>query len=49
METCVWLKFRYGFRTECDRQINRKPKNFKFCPYCGKLIVTDNTMRGAGW
>lgn len=38
MAKCKWRKFKLGYLTNCGREINRKPLNFKFCPFCGKEI-----------
>lgn len=38
MDECVWYIFKLGYRTTCNHEISRKPINFKYCPFCGKLI-----------
>lgn len=36
--SCEWKPARIGYRTKCGKEINRKPLNFVFCPFCGKKI-----------
>ena len=41
-DTCTWLKFGWHkyVKLECGHELYNPESDFKFCPYCGKLIVT---------
>ena len=35
---CGWYPCARGYKTYCGSELNRKPKNFIFCPFCGEEI-----------
>ena len=38
-ETCEWLEDTYGrWHTGCNKLGDNNPLEYKFCPYCGKIL-----------
>lgn len=38
-ETCEWIEDTYGrWHTSCNKLGDNNPLEYKFCPYCGKIL-----------
>ncbi len=35
---CVWIEEAYGYDAECGEFYAGSSQDFKYCPYCGRVI-----------